>query len=101
MDLVFLLKSGFTGFALSIGVAMLVFFIAGSFLKVSRLYLTRVFILAGICSFVVTDVFLYFKIPTIAISEAQLFLAGCVGGWFGGIIFAFTQMRKLLGSFLT
>jgi hypothetical protein len=100
MDITFLMKAGFVGFSLSIGVLMLVFFLLGSLLKISQQHFTRVFVLAGVFSFLFTDLFLYYKIQVSQIAGAQLFLAGCVGGWLGGIIFGLTQMNRLLRNFL-
>ncbi len=96
MDFGLLIKAGFLGFALSLGVLILVFYLVGSFVRVARHNFVRVFVLAAVASFVVMDLFLYYKIRISQIPDAQLFLAGCVGGWLGGIFSGLTQMKGLL-----
>lgn len=98
MDFTLLIKAGFLGFALSLGVLMLVFYIVGSFLRVWQKNFVRVFILAAVVSFVVVDLFLYYKIRVSQIPNPELFLAGCVGGWLGGIFSGLTQMKRFLLS---
>jgi hypothetical protein len=98
MNVALFLKAGFMGFALSLGVLMLVFYLVGGYVRVSQTNFTRVFVLAGLASFLVMDVFLYYKIMVVATPEAQLFLAGCVGGWLSGILSGFTNMKKFLLS---
>ncbi|AFM25115.1 hypothetical protein Desti_2433 [Desulfomonile tiedjei DSM 6799] len=75
---------------------MLVFFIAGKFMSTSGRSFIRVFLLAGIVSFLITYVFLHFKLTDYRDMDAMLFLAGCVGGWLSGIIAGLTHMKKLL-----
>lgn len=99
MDIVFFLKAGFMGFALSLGVIMLVFFLARRFGKVPRQSFTRVFIAAAVASFVVVDLFLYYKITVTQIPEAQAFLAATIGGWLGGVFSALTSMKNVLLRF--
>ena len=98
MDFGLLIKAGFLGFALSLVVLMLVFYIVGSFLRVWQKNFVRVFILAAVVSFVVVDLFLYYKIRVSQIPDAQLFLTGCVGGWLGGIFSGLTHMKRFLIS---
>ena len=78
MDLGLLIKAGFLGFALSLGVLMLVFYVVGAFLRVTDKNFVRVFILAAMISFGVVDLFLYYNIRVRQIPNAELFLAGCV-----------------------
>jgi hypothetical protein len=96
MDFGLLLKAGFSGFALSLGVLILMFYVIGSLVRVGQKNFVRVFILAAVVSFVVVDLFLYYKIRVSQVPNAQLFLTGCVGGWLGGIFSGLTQMKRFL-----
>ena len=96
MDFVVILKGGFMGFALSLGVLILVFYLVGAFVKISRQNFVRVFILAGVASFLAVYALLHYKIRGATTPDAPLFLAGCVGGWLAGIISGLTQMKSLL-----
>ncbi len=96
MDYNLFLKSGFMGFAIGAGALMLTFFAAGMGLKISRNSFRRVFLLAGFVSFLLVDLFLYYKLVYQQMEQAQLFLAGCVGGWLGSIIFGMTQLKPIL-----
>ncbi len=98
MDLGLLIKAGFLGFALSLGVLMLVFYVVGAFLRVTDKNFVRVFILAAMISFGVVDLFLYYNIRVRQIPNAELFLAGCVGGWLSGIFSGMSHMKRLLLS---
>ena len=100
MDYAFVLKAGFMGFALSLGCLLLVFYVAGTMLKISQRRFVRVFVLAGIVSFAAVDAYLYYKIRVRAITPAQLFLVGCIGGWIGGIFFGLINARTFLMSAL-
>lgn len=99
MDFGLLLKAGFSGFALSLGVLMLVFYVVGSFLPVWQKNFRRVFLLAAVVSFVVVDLFLYYKIRVSQVPDPHIFLTGCIGGWLGGIFSGLTQMKRFLLSF--
>jgi hypothetical protein len=59
-----LLKAGFMGFALCLGVLMLVFYVLGIFMQVSERNFMRLFLVAGLISFVALDLFLYYKIAS-------------------------------------
>ncbi len=96
MNIALFLKAGFMGFALSLGVLMLVFFLVGRFVRVSPKNFVRCFVLGGLASFLIMDVFLYYKIRIVGTPDAQLFLAGCVGGWLSGILSGLTHMKGLL-----
>ena len=96
MDFSVMLKAGFMGFALSMGSVMLVFYVAGIVLKVSERYFVRVFVLAAIAAFLAVDGYLYYKIKISLVRQPQVFLAGCIGGWLGGILFSVTNMRRFL-----
>jgi hypothetical protein len=96
MNVLLLLKAGFLGFALSLGSLMLVFYVVGGFLRITDRNFIRVFMLAGIVSFIMAYVFLQFKISAYQEQDAMLFLAGCVGGWLSGIISGLTHMKRLL-----
>lgn len=96
MDFFVILKGGFMGFALSLGVLILVFYIVGAFVKISSKNFVRVFILAGVASFVAVYVLLHYRISVSPTPDAPLFLAGCVGGWLAGIVSGLTQMKSLL-----
>ncbi|MBI5568506.1 MAG: hypothetical protein HY914_01025 [Desulfomonile tiedjei] len=96
MDYMLFVKAGFTGFALGIGVLILVFYLVGAFVRVTRKNFVRVFVAAALLSFLAVDLFLYHKIRSMGGTEAQLFLAGCIGGWLGGILAGLTNMKGLL-----
>jgi hypothetical protein len=96
VDTFLMAKAGFCGFALSLGMLMLVFYVVGRFTPVSPKRFIRVFVLAAIASFLVTDAFLYYKIITSQVPQSQMFLAGCIGGWLGGIISGLTNMKGYL-----
>jgi hypothetical protein len=96
MNIALFLKAGFMGFALSLGVLMLVFFLVGRFVHLSQRHFIRTFVLAALASFVVMDVFLYYRIRVVGTPDAQLFLAGCVGGWLSGILSGLTHMKRFL-----
>jgi len=96
MDLTLVMKAGFTGFALSVGSLMLVFYIIGGVLRLSRRHFIRVFIAAGFASFVTVDVYLYYKLAMAGAQQPQVYLAGCVGGWLAGIFFGLTNLKGLL-----
>jgi hypothetical protein len=96
MDVLTLFKAGFIGFALSVGVLMLVFFIVGRFFLVTEKTFVKVFVLAGVASFLVIDVFLYYKIHQLQSAIDQVFLAAVIGGWLGGIVSGLTNMKRFL-----
>lgn len=100
MDVVSILKAGFMGFALSLGVLMLTFFVLGTFAGVTRGRFVRVFLVAAIASFFAVDLLLYYRIKILQIPNPQVFLSGCVGGWLGGIFSGLTQFKSLLVGFL-
>ena len=99
MDFATILKGGFVGFALSLGVQLLVFYIAGFVLNVSKQNFARVFVVAGIASFLAVYAFLHYKIRLSATPGSPFFLAGCVGGWLGGILSGLTHAKPLLLRF--
>ena len=96
MHVALFLKAGFMGFALAMGVLMLVFYLVGGFLRLSHKNFIRVFLLGGLASFLVMDAFLYYKIRVVATPDASLFLAGCVGGWLSGVLSGLTTLKKFL-----
>jgi len=98
MHTLLVIKAGFLGFALSIGVLMLTFFVVGGFIQVSQANFRKVFLLAAIISFLVIDLFLYYKI-VLSGNAHPFFLAGCVGGWLGGIFSGLTHMKRFLMGF--
>ena len=98
MDFSLILKAGFMGFALSAGVLLLAFYIVGGFVTISNKNFVRVFVLAAVASFLAVYVFLHFRISSYQGAEAQIFLAGCVGGWLAGIFSGLTTLKKLLLS---
>jgi hypothetical protein len=100
MDLMLLMKAGFAGFALTVGVIMLTFYVAGWILKISGTNYRRVLLLGCLASFLVIDSFLYYKIRISGIEGGQLFLSGCIGGWLGGLAFVATQLKRFLLDFL-
>ena len=63
---------------------MLVFYVVGSFLRVWQKNFVRVFILAAVVSFVVVDLFLYYKIRVSQIPDARAFpywMRGWMARW--------------------
>ncbi len=98
MDILFLVKAGFMGFALCVGVQMLVFYLLGRYMTVSDRNFMRIFILAGIASFLVLDLFLYYRITVDQVPNAEIFLAGCIGGWLGATISGLTHTKRFLLS---
>lgn len=96
MDLMVILKAGFLGFALTIGVLMMVFLVVAKSFGISKARFIRVFVLAAVASFIVIDLFLYYKLRVSEMPDAQMFLAGCVGGWLAGIASGLTQLRPYL-----
>ncbi len=102
MNFFVILKAGFLGFALSVGVEMLVFYLAGTFLRQPARNFIRLFCLAGVASFVAVYVLLHLQIRSLQSVDADtaLFLSGCIGGWFGGIVAGLTNLRGLLLDFL-
>ena len=102
MNFMVILKGGFLGFALSVGVQMLVFYVAGTFLRQPARSFLRLFFLAGVASFVAVYLFLHFQIRGLQTVDADttLFLSGCIGGWLGGIVAGMTNLRRVLLNFL-
>jgi hypothetical protein len=96
LDFIFLLKAGFMGFSLSVGVQILIFFLMGRFIAVDAKRFNRVFIIAAVASFVAVYFFLRYKILISQIADAQLFLTGCIGGWLAGLLFGGTQLKRFL-----
>jgi hypothetical protein len=96
MDTMLFVKAGFAGFVLALGVLILVFYVVGGFVPVTRKNFVRIFVLAALLSFLAVDLFLYYRIRSSSGPEAQMFLAGCVGGWLGGIFAGLTNMKGLL-----
>lgn len=100
MELLFLIKSGFMGYVMAVGCQVLVFFVFGTFLKLPKNRFNKIFLLAAICSFIAVDALLYVKIRTYNLPQAQLFLAGCIGGWLGGLISSYTTVKPYLERML-
>ena len=98
MDILILLKAGFIGFAMCLGVQMLVFFLIGRYMAVSERNFMRIFILAGVISFLALDLFLYYRITVSQVPNAEIFLAGCIGGWLGGIVSGLTHLKSFFLS---
>jgi heme/copper-type cytochrome/quinol oxidase subunit 4 len=98
MDFSLILKAGFMGFALSMGVLILVFYVVGGFVQVSGKNFVRVFVLAAVASFLAVYLFLHYRLSSYQATEAQIFLAGCVGGWLAGIFSGLTTLKRLLLS---
>lgn len=96
MDYIVLLKGSFFGYALCLGTLMVVFFLVGSFRKLTAKDFNRVFLLAAIASFLVVDGFLYYKVRVDQAPQSPFFGAGVVGGWLGGIFSGLTHMRRFL-----
>ena len=94
------MKAGFLGFILSVVVQYLVFYAAGRLTDVSEKRFVRVFVLAGLASFMIVDIFLYYKVYLSQTLDSQFFLVGCIGGWLGAIFFGLTQMKPMLLNFI-
>lgn len=97
-DFLVVVKAGFMGFAVSLASQMLVFYMAGALLNISRKRFVRVFVLAAVVSFVAVYLLLHYKIRVLQTPEALLFLSGCVGGWLGGIFSGLTHVKPFLLS---
>jgi len=80
MDFAVILKGGFAGFALALGMQLLGFYVAGFFLKASKRNFTPVFIATAIASFFMVGGFLQYQMHVSAAPEFPLLLAGCIGG---------------------
>ncbi len=100
MDLYEVLKAGFMGFAQSLGILLLVFYVSGTFLGVSQRRFNRVFLVAAVASFVAVDLFLYYKVRVDRSMESPITLAGCIGGWLAGITYGLTQLKSYLKKYL-
>jgi hypothetical protein len=96
-----MLRAGFMGFALSLGMQMLVFFVSGTLFKISRKNFIRVFIFGVLISFLAVDALLYYRINILHVPDAPIFLAGSIGGWIAGVAFGLIQFRQYLNRFLT
>ncbi len=100
MDFYAMLRAGFMGFALSLGVQMLVFYVAGTFLGGTRRAFFRVFALGAVASFLAVDALLYYRIYVVKIPDAAVFFSGCAGGWLSGLAFGAIQLKSYLLRFL-
>jgi hypothetical protein len=100
MDYSLMLKAGFQAFALSVGVVIAVFAVAGSAMKTPRGRFNRVFILASIASFAAIYLLLHYKIRVSPLPEGPPFLSGCVGGWLSATAFSMFQLRTYLLGYL-
>lgn len=99
MDFAAIFKGGFAGFALSLGMQLLGFYVARFYLKVTKENFTAVFITVAIASFFMVCGFLTYKMRVTDTSEFPLLLAGCVGGWLSAIVFGLTRGKSLLLRF--
>lgn len=100
MDIFLPLKAGFMGFALALGVQLLVFYLLGSLAGVTKRSFVKAFSVAAMASFLAVYLLLHYKTRGYEPAEAHLFLAGCVGGWLGGVFSGFTSLRRTLIGFL-
>lgn len=100
MDLMLPLKAGFMGFAVALGVQLLGFYLLGALVGLQKSSFIKAFTLTGIASFVGVYLLLRYKTPDYQSAQALLFLAGCVGGWLGGIFSCLTSLRRTLIGFL-
>jgi hypothetical protein len=101
MSVLHVVKAAFMGFGLCVGVQILVFFIAGAYLKISRRNFVRVFVPAAVASFAAVDLLLYIKIICVRIPEPMSFLSGTVGGWLAGVFFGLSLFKSNLTRLLT
>ncbi|MFC1834634.1 hypothetical protein ACFL2Q_07865 [Thermodesulfobacteriota bacterium] len=100
MDFLQMVKSGFMGFALSLGVLILVFYVSGAFLGVTRKWYVRVLTLGGIASFVAVYILLKYKLSNTPEALTPIYFAAYVGGWLGGLFSGMTQMKSTLTKLL-
>jgi hypothetical protein len=100
MHITLIIKAGFMGFALCLGVLLLIFYAVGLLLKVPRRHFVRVFFLAAVVSFVVEYLYLHYKLPLGDAVQSPLVLVGSIGGWLGGILFGLTNIRRFLANTL-
>lgn len=100
MDLYVVLRAGFMGFALSLGILLLVFYVLGVGCRVARRHFVRVFTLAAVASFVAAYIYLHYKIRVLQVDQPELLLVGCIGGWLAGIVFGLVNLRRFLAGSL-
>jgi hypothetical protein len=100
MDYSIIVRSGFMGFVLSVGVLLLVFYVVGVGLRVARKHFARVLLLAGVVSFVTVYLYLHYEIRVIRAAQPELFLVGCIGGWLAGIFFGIFNLSRFLAGTL-
>jgi hypothetical protein len=96
MDMFPIIKAGFMGFVLSVGVLVLVFYFIGGVLGLRQQRFVRVFLLAAIASFIVMDLYLYKKLTLPLDPKGTVMLAAHIGGWLSGIFSGLTHMKPLL-----
>ena len=100
MDFSVVLRAGFMGFALAVGMLLLVFYVLGVGFRTARRYFVRVFTLGAIASFVAVYIYLHYKIRVLQVGQAEFVLVGCVGGWLAGIAFGLINLRGFLARSL-
>jgi hypothetical protein len=96
MDYMLPLKAGFMGFSVSLGVQLLGFYLLGTLLGLEKRSFIKAFTLVAVVSFLAVYVLLHYKTQDYQAAHALLFLAGCVGGWLGGIFSGLTSLRGTL-----
>ncbi|MGO9117870.1 MAG: hypothetical protein ACLQPD_09700 [Desulfomonilaceae bacterium] len=96
MDFVVILKGVIEGFALSLGMQLLAFYMARFFSGIPKENFGAVFIAAGVASFFMVCGSLLHEFHTSATPGLPLFLHGCVAGWLGGILLGLTYAKPLL-----
>ena len=96
MDFIMILKGGFIGFVLSLGMQLLCFYMARFFSGISKEHFVAVFIAAGLASATSVCAFLLPEIRASATPEFTFLLLGCVGGWLLGILLGLTYAKPLL-----
>lgn len=100
MDFSIVVRAGFMGFVLAVGVLLLVFYLVGAALRVARKHFLRVFFLAAVVSFVAVYVYLHYQIRVMQVAQPEPFLVGCIGGWLAGICFGILNLKRFLAGTL-
>lgn len=96
MDFVVILKGVIEGFALSLGMQMLAFYMALFFPGISKEKFGIVFVAAAVASLAMVCGSLVREFHVSAPSQLTLFLPGCVAGWLAALLLGLTYAKPLL-----
>lgn len=96
MNWLLIVKAGFIGFSISVGVMMLVFYVAGFLMKVTQRHFLTLFAIGVVSSLVALYGVVQLRAPNYEGLDLSLFSAGSLGGWIGGIMSSLTSLRRIL-----